>query len=186
MGDINYSIPCHLGNALGDVGIVHLASETLGSITHGKYGHIGRGVRPYGPAHHRNAIEYSYRQSRDRFVAIVEALGHLHILVTLKRTLILTTQGLLIALAQCYGVPETEVVLQNFLHLFPSNIVLALVTHAVDNAREACLAHLLRLEGTKVQSIGSVAQSKAARLMVGSDDDECLLGMLPVELVGLK
>ena len=136
------------------------------------------------PRHHGDAVEYAHGQCRDGFVAVVEALGHLHIPVTLERTFKLVAQGILVAFAQGNGVPEAEVCSQRLLHLFPGDIVLALVTHTVDNTREAYMAYLLRLQDSEVERIGAIAQGEATCLMVGSDNDECLLGMLLVELVG--
>ena len=46
------------------------------------------------------------------------------------------------------------------------------------------MASLLGMQSSKVELILPVTKSESTRLVVGSDDDEGLLGMLQIELIG--
>ena len=94
----------------------------------------------------------------------------------------LQTGCLLVVHLHC--IPETEVLGEELLCLVPGEGVAQLLLLGVQLALQLHGTHALRSNSLEIQLIGTFAEGKATRLVVGTDDDERLVGMLLVELVG--
>ena len=160
-----------------------MTRELLGTYTNGIYRHETCGVIVCGPADMSLLVEETHCCTSHWLILVVEVLLALHL--AYERTLVDFLEHGIILFVDLYSLVEAEVLGEESLDLLPCYLVVSLAAQSLKLASESTIAALLVGEELEVESIstGAVAHSETACLMVGSDNDESLVGVLEVEVV---
>ena len=157
------------------------AGEEFGVGADGEDRYGMRGVRAGGPTDVGLLVQERDARLAKRVDGLVHVLGILALAGT--SGFVEGFQFFLLVAGYLHGVPETEVLAVETFHILPAGFG-CLFEELREAVGEDPRGAFLVLEEVQMEGIIAVAERQTACLMIGGDEDECLVGVREIEIIG--